>query len=173
MNQDQDEVVRVRVADFDVGVIGLKRTIEEIAASSADRTDEEIQAVLLDRLSRNNYIPYSARTDYGKAFIREFRKFLGQPYEEDAGGPASVLVVGPGCAERNRLEQSVMVALNELGLPASLDHITDMKKASKYGYIATPGLIINGEVVSGGTVPHINKIKEWLNEAVRRTNRVK
>ena len=104
-------------------------------------------------MSRRNYIPGSARTDYGKAFIREFRKFLGQPYEEDAGGPISVVVVGPGCAECNRLEQSVMVALNELGIPASLDHITDMKEASKYGFIATPGLIINGEVVSGGTVP--------------------
>ncbi|MGO8877893.1 MAG: thioredoxin family protein [Desulfomonilaceae bacterium] len=170
MSQEQDDVVRIRVADFDVGVIGLKRTIEEISESSTDRTDEEIQAVLLDRLSRKNYIPGSARTDYGKAFIREFRKFLGQPYEEDAGGPVSVVVVGPGCAECKRLEQSVMVALNELGIPASLDHITDMKEASKYGFIATPGLIINGEVVSCGTVPQINKIKEWLNQATNQTN---
>ena len=51
MGQEQDDVVRIRVADFDVGVIGLKKTIEEISESSTDRTDEEIQAVLLDRLS--------------------------------------------------------------------------------------------------------------------------
>ncbi|MHB8203709.1 MAG: thioredoxin family protein [Desulfomonilaceae bacterium] len=169
MSREQDDVVRIRVADFDVGVIGLKKTIEEIAESSSDRADEEIQAVLLDRLSRKNYIPGSARTDYGKAFIREFRKFIGLPYEENAGGPISVVVVGPGCAECNRLEQSVMVALNELGIPASLDHITDMKEASKYGFIATPGLIINGEIVSGGTVPQINKIKEWLKQATNQT----
>ena len=34
MSQEQDDVVRIRVADFDVGVIGLKRTIEEISESS-------------------------------------------------------------------------------------------------------------------------------------------
>ena len=28
------------------------------------------------RLSKKNYIPTSARQDYGKAFVREFRKFL-------------------------------------------------------------------------------------------------
>ena len=173
MNQDRDDIVRIRVADFDVSIIGLKLAMEKISESSSNMTDEEIQSVLLDLLSSKNYIPSSARNDYGKAFIREFRKFLGQPYEEDAGGPISVVVVGPGCAECNRLEQSVMVALNELRIPASLDHITDMKRASKYGLIATPGLIINGEVVSGGKVPQINKIKEWLKQAVRQTNKVK
>lgn len=165
MGQDKDEIVRIRVADFDVGVIGLKSAIEETAQLSTIRTDGEIQAILLDRLSMKNYIPGSARNDYGNAFIREFRKFLGKPHDEENRGPISVRVVGPGCAECNRLEQSVMRALNELGLPASLEHVTDMKEVSKYGYIATPGLIINDEIVSGGAVPSINKIKEWLEYA--------
>ncbi|MGC8605777.1 MAG: thioredoxin family protein [Desulfomonilaceae bacterium] len=168
MSQDRDSIVRIRVADFDVGVIGLKQTIEEMAASLADSPDEEIQNILLDRLSKKNYIPSSVRIDYGRAFVREFRKFLGQPYENESGGPISVLVVGPGCAECNRLEKSVMAALNDLGLPASLEHVTDLKEVAKYGFISTPGLIIDDQIVSGGTVPSIDNIKKWLKDASRK-----
>ena len=173
MNQDQDDIVRIRVTDCDIGITGLKQAFQEIAESHADMSGAEIELALLERLSVRNYIASSARSDYGKAFVREYKKFLGQPYQEEASEGISVVVLGPGCAECNRLEQSVMVALNELRIPASLDHVTDMKKTSKYGLIATPGLIINGEVVSGGKVPQINKIKEWLTEAVRQTNKVK
>lgn len=168
MSQDRDSIVRIRVADFDVGVIGLKQTIEEMAASLADSPDEEIQNILLDRLSKKNYISNSVRSDYGRAFVREFRKFLGQPYENESCGPISVLVVGPGCAECNRLEQSVMAALNDLGLPASLEHVTDLKEVAKYGFISTPGLIIDDQIVSGGAVPSIENIKKWLKDASRK-----
>ena len=165
MNQDQDDIVRIRVTDCDIGITGLKQAFQEIAESHADMSEAEIELALLERLSVRNYIASSARADYGKAFVREFRKSLGQPYEEESGESISVLVVGPGCAECNRLEQSVMIALNDLGLPASLEHVTDMNKVSKFGYVATPGLIINGKIASGGKVPPIDKIKEWLKDA--------
>ncbi|MGC8658438.1 MAG: thioredoxin family protein [Desulfomonilaceae bacterium] len=165
MNQDRDDIVRIRVTDCDVGITGLKQVFQEMAESHADMSEAEIELALLERLSVRNYIANSARAEYGKAFVREFRKFLGQPYEEESGGAISVLVVGPGCAECNRLEQYVMVALNDLGLPASLEHVTDMNKVSKFGYVATPGLIIDGKIVSGGKVPPIDKIRDWLKEA--------
>jgi small redox-active disulfide protein 2 len=158
---------RIRVGDHEVGLIGLHQAIEEIAQSHSDKTEEEVQDALVERLSKKNYIPSSARKDYGEAFIREFRKFLGQPYEEASEGPLRIVVLGPGCSQCNRLEQTVMQVLNEMALPASLEHVTDIKEMAKYGFVRTPALIINGRVVAKGTVPSVKKIKEWLIETDR------
>ncbi len=112
-----DEHSRIRVGDHEVGLIGLKQAIEEIAPSYAEKTDEEIQDILIERLSKKNYIPSSAIKDYGKAFVREFRKFLGQWHEEASEGPLRVVVLGPGCSQCNRLEQTVMQVLSEMACP--------------------------------------------------------
>ena len=144
--------------------MGLKGAIEEVSRSHAGKTDEEIQQALLERLSRNNYIPSSARADYGRAFLREFRKSLGQPYEETETGGVSVVILGPGCSQCNRLEQLVMQVLSELALGASVEHVSDLKKIAEYGLVATPALVINGKIVARGTVPAARKIKQWFME---------
>jgi small redox-active disulfide protein 2 len=160
-----DDHSRIRVGDQEVGLIGLKQSIEEVAESFADKPDDEVQNVLIERLSKKNYIPSSARNDYGKAFVREFRKYLGQPYEETSQDSLRIVVVGPGCSQCDRLEQVVMQILTELQLPASLEHVTDIKEMAKYGFVRTPALVINEKVVAMGTVPPAKKIKEWLTEA--------
>jgi small redox-active disulfide protein 2 len=161
---------RIRVGDHDVGLIGLRPAIEEIAQSHADKRDDEVERILLERLAARNYIPRSAREDYGKAFVREFRKFLGQPYEEVAHDSLTIVVLGPGCYQCNRLEQAVMQALNEMNLPASLEHVTDIMEMTKYGFVPTPALVVNGKVVAKGAVPSAKRIKEWLMEASRSGN---
>lgn len=60
-----------------------------------------------------------------------------------------------------------MQALSELGLPASFEHVTDIKEMAAYGFVQTPALIINGRVLAKGTLPSVKKIKEWLIEANR------
>ena len=165
MSLQQEDPVRIRVTDCDVGILGLKQAFQEIAESHADMSEAEIEDALLERLSSRNYIANSARSEYGKAFVREFKKFLGQPYQQEACEGLSIVILGPGCAQCNHLEQLVMSALVELGLLASPEHITDIKEMTKYGFVPTPALIINGKIVSKGTVPNIKKIKEWLNQA--------
>jgi hypothetical protein len=73
----QDDVTQVRIAGSPVGIIGLKAIMEEMANEYADRPDPEVAAELLVRLSKKNYVPPKVREDYGKAFLREFKKFLG------------------------------------------------------------------------------------------------
>lgn len=160
-----DDHCRIRVGDHQVGIIGLGQAMDAIAQSHADNADEDVQAALLDMLSKKNYIPNSAGSDYGQAFVREFRKFLGRPYEEPAAGPLHLVVLGPGCSQCNRLEQTVMQVLNEMGLPASLEHVTDLKEIAKYGFVSTPALVINGKIAAMGTVPAPRKIKELLASA--------
>ncbi len=38
---------------------------------------------MVRQLALKNYIPGGARNHYAQAFAREFRKFLGQPVEEE------------------------------------------------------------------------------------------
>lgn len=161
-----DDSSQIWVGDHEVGLIGLKEAIEEIAQSHGERNDEEVQQALLERLSKKNYIPGSARPDYGNAFLREFRKFLGQAYEDVGNKGLRIVVLGPGCSQCNRLEQVVMQVLSEMGLGASLEHVTDIKEIAKYGFLRTPALVINGTVVASGAVPPAKRVMEWLTQAV-------
>jgi len=126
-----DDNSQIWVGEDKIGIRGLKEAIEEIAMSYAQRTDAEIQDALVKRLSQKNYIARCARKEYGEAFLREFRKFLGQPYEEASRTSLHIVVLGPGCSQCNRLEQTVKQALTEMGLPASVEHVTDIKEIAK------------------------------------------
>jgi small redox-active disulfide protein 2 len=162
-----DDTSQIWVGDGKVGLRGLKEAIKEIARSHAERPDEEIQDALLERLSEKNYIASCAKKEYREAFLREFRKFLGQPYEEAAVTSLRVAVLGPGCSQCNRLEQTVKQTLTEMKLPASVRHVTDMKEIAQYGMVRTPALVVNGKVAAMGTVPSSRRMKEILTEANR------
>jgi small redox-active disulfide protein 2 len=161
----QDDYSLIRVGEDQVGVRGLRGAIEEIAQTHGDKTDEEVQQALLDYLSEKNYIASSARDEYAEAFVREFRKFLGQPYEDVSGDHLTIVVLGPGCSQCDRLERSVKEVLGELRLRVSVEHVTDIKEMAKYGFVRTPALAINGKIVAMGTVPSAKKIREWLTAA--------
>jgi small redox-active disulfide protein 2 len=158
----QDDYSRIRVGEDQIGIRGLKGAIEQIAQSHGDKTDEEVRQALLESLSEKNYIAYAARDEYGRAFVREFRKFLGQPYDKAGGEQLMIEVLGPGCSQCNQLERLVKQVLSELRLGVSVDHVTDFKEMAKYGFVRTPALAINGKIVAMGTVPSAKKIKELL-----------
>jgi len=160
-----DDISQIWVGDDKIGLRGLKDAIEEVARSYAGRTDGEIQDALLKRLSEKNYIASCARKEYGQALLREFRKSLGQPYEDVGNKRLSIVVLGPGCSQCNQLEQAVKQALTEMALPASVDHVTNIKEMAEYGFVSTPALVINEKIVASGTVPSLKKIKELLGTA--------
>ena len=162
----KDDIKKIKVEDQRVGIIGLKNVIEEVAKDFAEKQDEEIQAELLKRLSKKNYISDCTRESYGKAFLREFNIFLGKPYDEDASEGLEIKVLGPGCVQCDRLEMELMEIMTEMNLPADFEHVTDIKEIGKYGIMGMPVLIINGKVMSAGRVPTKGKIKEWLSEFV-------
>jgi len=161
----QDDYLRIRVADFEVGLIGLKSAIEEVALTHGEKSDGEVQQELLNRLREKNYIPASSREVYGEALIREFRKFLGRPHETPSHGPLRITALGPGCSQCDRMVQTVMGVLNSMGLPASVEHVTDIEEIARYGFLQMPALIINNKVVCMGTIPSETKLKSWIAEA--------
>ena len=162
----QDDVIQIKVNQLSIGIIGLKTVMEEMAADYAHRPDKEVEAELLKRLLKKNYISDHARESYARAFLREFRKFLGQPYEEESssGTAIQIRVLGPGCAQCDRLTRDVMDAMAQLELVADMEHVKDIKEIGQFGVIGTPALVINGKVKSVGNVPPKNKIMTWLKE---------
>jgi len=160
----QDDVTQVKVNKQSVGLMGLKQIMEEMAEGFADSSDREVQAELIRRVSKKNYIPDPAKEAYGKALLREFNKFCGKPYEDEISTGLDIKVLGPGCARCEGLERDVMEMAAELSLPAAIEHVTDIKEIASYGVMGTPALVVNGKVVSVGTVPSKAKIREWLSE---------
>ena len=158
----EKDITKIRIGKCDVGIIGIKQAISEIAESGYAKNDGDMAAAMMERLGGDNYIPSGAREAYGQAFVREFRKFTGQPYEQEAPQGLEIKVLGMGCAQCDSLERTLLGLLSELDLPASLEHITDIKEIARYGVMGTPALLINGEVLAAGKVPPDRKLREWL-----------
>ena len=64
-----------------------------------------------------------------------------------------VKILGTGCPNCKRLEKVTRQALDELGFEATVTKVTNMMDILSYQIPATPGLVIDGEVVSYGRVP--------------------
>ncbi|MDR3567284.1 MAG: thioredoxin family protein [Syntrophobacteraceae bacterium] len=163
----EKDIARISAGNFSVSIIGLGRLIEEMATTHANKSDEEVRSFMLRELGRHNYIPGGAKDDYAKAFLREFRKFLGRPFTDDVSGGLDVKVLGIGCARCRTLTQMVMGVLEELNLPASVDHVTDIQEIARYNVMGSPALLINGKVVAVGSVPPGDRIRQWLLDAGR------
>jgi hypothetical protein len=58
-----------------VGVNGLDRIFDE-AYQQRKRPDHSIANELVNRLSKNNYIPSTAWAEYEDVVVREYRKFF-------------------------------------------------------------------------------------------------
>ncbi len=162
------DVRQIKVNNRGVGIIGLTGVLAEMETEYSQRSDDEVQKELLARLSKKNYIPPTARDEYGKAFLREFRKMLGQSYESHSPEGLVIKVVGPGCAQCDRLETLVMEALTELQLPADVEHVRDVKEIGRMGILGTPALMIGDKVMAVGSVPPKVKIIDWLKQAAKR-----
>ena len=70
-----------------------------------------------------------------------------------------IRVLGSGCKNCQNLEKNTLEVTNELGIKTKVKHITDFSEIAKYGIISTPGLWIDGKVVSYGKVLSKDEIK--------------
>jgi small redox-active disulfide protein 2 len=158
------DISQIRVGDFTTGIIGLKAVLKDMAEDWAEKPDAQVAAELVERLSARNYISESSKGLYGLAFLREFKKFVGKPYGADTPDGLEIKILGPGCANCDRLEREVMAVVSELNLPADIDHVRDIREIGKYGVMGSPALIINGKVKAVGRIPMKSEIKKWLME---------
>jgi len=76
-----------------------------------------------------------------------------------------IKVLGTGCPKCKRLEALVHEAIAETGVNGDVSHVTDMNDIMTYDILSTPGLVIDGEVVSSGRLPRRDEIAAWLKAA--------
>jgi small redox-active disulfide protein 2 len=73
-------------------------------------------------------------------------------------------VLGPGCTNCKRLEQAAREAVDMAGIEAEVVKVTDYSEIARRGVFSTPGLVIDGRVVSTGRVPAAGDIAGWLSD---------
>ena len=160
-----EDITQLNIGTYQVGIIGLKEAVTELASPLAKASDQEIAEELISRLSKKNYIPEKAKPDYSRALVREFRRQLGQPVPEEKPAGLVIKVLGKGCNNCRELTQRVMEVMSELNLAGDLEHVTDIKAIAQYRVLGSPALIINGKIVSVGPVPSKKQLADWLKQA--------
>jgi small redox-active disulfide protein 2 len=76
-----------------------------------------------------------------------------------------IKILGPGCARCFELERKARRAVDDLGIAANVEKISDIQKVIAYRIMATPGLVIEGQVKCAGRIPSVDEIKTWIREA--------
>ena len=61
-----------------------------------------------------------------------------------------IQILGTGCTKCNNLTDNVKEAAETLGLAVEVEKITDLNEIMTFGCMTTPGLAINGQLVSQG-----------------------
>ena len=77
----------------------------------------------------------------------------------------NIEVLGPGCNNCIMLEKNAREAVAMVGVEATVTKITDREAIMAYGILSTPGLVIDGRVVSAGRIPSADDIVVWLSES--------
>ena len=77
-----------------------------------------------------------------------------------------VEILGTGCKRCDQLYENTQNAVAELDSPGQIEvvKIGDINYFAKMGVFMTPGLVIDGEVVSTGKVLSPNQIKQKIAE---------
>jgi small redox-active disulfide protein 2 len=163
----EDEVSRINVGKFNVGIVGLKAAMEQAAAAGVP-SDEKGGEYLLGCLKAKNYIPSGSEPEYARAFLREYRKFRGLPVESAKPQGLDVKILGPGCINCDKLEQMVYKVMTATDIVGNVEHVRDLNEIASFGLIAVPALVINGKVKSSGRLPLERQVLQWLKEAVGR-----
>jgi small redox-active disulfide protein 2 len=73
-----------------------------------------------------------------------------------------IQILGTGCAKCKMLTDHAEQAARALGLEYTLEKVTDINDIISFGVMATPALVVDGQVKVSGRVPTADAIKTLL-----------
>ena len=71
-------------------------------------------------------------------------------------------IFGTGCAKCEKTAREVERVVRELGVDATVEHVTEMKEIVDRGVMLTPAVFIDGKKKIEGKVPKASDIESWL-----------
>ena len=72
-----------------------------------------------------------------------------------------------GCCKKSIANyEAVVAAVKELGITDEVIHVTDMEEIMNLGVMSTPGLVIDGKIMSVGRTLSINEAKKLIEKAM-------
>jgi small redox-active disulfide protein 2 len=74
----------------------------------------------------------------------------------------TIEVLGPGCNRCKMLFERASQAARELGLECEVVKLTDINLMLSHGVVATPALVVDGQVKVSGRVPSVEQLKALL-----------
>jgi small redox-active disulfide protein 2 len=74
----------------------------------------------------------------------------------------AVKVLGPGCKRCVTTADMVQSEADRLGVPISIEKVTDYAQIASFGIVSTPGIVIDGKVVHAGGLPRAEDLAKWL-----------
>lgn len=73
-----------------------------------------------------------------------------------------IKVLGTGCANCRSTVALIEAVAHARGEAIALEKVDDMAAIVGYGVLATPGVVIDGQVVHAGGVPGRDKVESWF-----------
>jgi len=73
-----------------------------------------------------------------------------------------IKILGSGCTRCVTLAQMIQKQADALGVPITLEKVTDYAAIASYGIAAMPGIVIDGKVVHAGGLPKPEDLTKWL-----------
>lgn len=73
-----------------------------------------------------------------------------------------IKVLGPGCKRCVATAEMVQAEADKLGIPVTIEKVTDYAAIAGFGIASTPGIVIDGKVVHAGGLPKPADLTRWL-----------
>lgn len=80
-----------------------------------------------------------------------------------------IQALGGCCKKSSANYEAVVEAAKELGIKDEVIHVTDMDEIMALGVMSTPGLVIDGCVMSAGRSLNVSQAKELINKCMNKS----
>ena len=74
----------------------------------------------------------------------------------------NIKVLGPGCANCKTVAKLIAAVAEEKGIAIELEKVEEIREIMSFGILATPGVVVDGQVVHSGGIPSRQQIEQWL-----------
>jgi len=100
------------------------------------------------------------KTDATSAAATNIASF--QAVQPSQSGTTVIEILGTGCSKCITLEKVVNEAIKSLDGKYEVKKVSDIEEIMAYNVVSTPGLVVNGTVVSTGKLLSVDEVKKIL-----------